>query len=274
MRSLAITLVLASIVVVRSAHADTATTSTTKECDPPEGEDPHADPTLASPKEPADAVEHLEKGKGALRAQDYDEAIVRFQAGAKLSKAHIFLYALGQAFRLSGRFKESIRSYKLFLDRAHPGRTLREVIVCQVGNMQADLDRAAQTMPPTDLPGESAPRQVQVPAPRWYQDPTGLALAGGGLLAGTVGGLLLWNAASLDDQATSEDREPVRLELRDKADSRRRWGGIVTVVGVVALVSGVVKLAITPDAPAGGERTGVALVGGPGDFGVALVGRF
>lgn len=270
-RTACVPALVVALCVTSIARADTPTTSTTKDCEPPAGQNPHDDPTLASPSEPADAVAHLKTGKGALRAQDYTEAIAEFQAGAKLSAAPIFLYALGQAFRLAGQFKESIRSYTLFLDRAQPGEALRSVVECQIGNMQADLDRAAQTMPPTDLPGDDvAPVPV---AARWYDDRVGLALAGGGIVLGLVGAGLLWNASTLDEEANTEDRQPVRDELRDKADSRRGWGGAVGVVGAVVLISGVVKLAITPDAPHA-EPHRVALVSGPGDIGLGVVGRF
>lgn len=89
-------------------------------------------------------------------------------------------------------------------------------------------------------------------------------------MAGTVGSLLLINAASLDDEAALEDRQPAREALREKADNRRLWGGIVTAAGAVALTVGVIKLAITPDGS--NAETSTSLVLTP--RGVALVGRF
>lgn len=267
--------ILVSTVVLAPASAGAQTTSI-RECEPAPGQDPHADPVLASPTEPADAVAHLKAGKAALRAQDFDEAIDHFKEGVKSSDAPIFLYALGQGFRLAGRFEESIRAYELFLDRAQPGEALRAVVECLVDNMRAELERRAMTMPPTDMPPDvpAGSRQPAARHPSWYEDPSGFALVGGGVLVGAVGGLLLVNASSLDDQAANEDREPVRDELREKADSRRMWGGVVTAVGAVALVSGVVKLVITPDAPRGDRDAEVALLAAPDTIGLGLVGRF
>lgn len=188
----------------------------------------------------------------------------------------MFLYSLGQSFRVSGRFEEAIRSYELFLDRGQPGPVLRAVVECHVANMRAELERAAMTMPPTDQPSDEArvtasPRvDTTASAPRWYDDPAGFALTGVGLVAAGVGGGLLFNAASLKDDALTEDREPVRDDLRAKADTRRLWGGVVTAAGIATLAAGIVKLALVPDAPR--ERAGIALGPGPGTFG--LVGRF
>ena len=259
------------------AFADGETVATTRECSPPAGENPHEDPSLAPPSE-AGAAAHLKRGSAAHRVQDYDEAIAEFKAGAKLSAAPVFLYALAQSFRVSGRFEEAIRSYELFLDRAQPGAVLRGVVECHIGNMRAELERAAMTMPPTDMPSDE-PAQVPplgaptaTPPPRWYDDPAGFAIAGTGLVVAVVGGGLVLNAAGLDEDARNEDREPVRDELRDKADTRRLWGGILAASGTAVLAAGVVKLALVPDARS--ERSSVTVVVAPGTLGVGVVGRF
>ncbi len=262
--------VLLALAVARPVQADTMG----DECRPSGGENPHHDPSLKGPTAPAAAVEHWKKGKGAHSAQDYDEAIAEFKAGVKVSDAPVFLYALGQSFRIAGMFEESIRSYKLFLDRAQPGPALRGVVECFVDKMQEQLARSAQSIPPTDQPDQTGEPAPPAATPRWHDDRVGLALGGGGAALAMVGGLLLWNAASLDEQAASEDQEPVRDDLRERADGRRRWGGVALGVGGAVLVAGVIKLALTPDAPNGDASRGVALVPGPGDLGLGVVGRF
>jgi tetratricopeptide (TPR) repeat protein len=205
--------------------------------------------------------------------QDFDEAIAEFKAGAKLSPAPVFLYALGQSFRLDGRYEEAIRSYELFLDRAQPGDALRAVVQCHVAKMRDELSRAAMRTPPTDQPADVVPPRTSSDSPHWYEDPIGWSSVGGGVVAGAIGGFLLFDAASLKQDSANEDREPVRLELRDRAATRRTWGLVATGVGVAAVVAGIVKLSITPDAPR--ERRGdLSIVPGPGDVALGLVARF
>lgn len=266
-------LAVGGVLASRLAHADSSTTQT---CMPSDGVDPHLDPVLAPPAD-STARALLTEGKGAHRTKDYDRAIDALKAGAARSSAPVFLYALGQSYRLADRFEEAIEAYELFLERGQPSEALRGVVECHIANMRADLERAAVTMTPTDQPNEpdvvlSQRGKVTSVASRrpWYDDAAGWGLAGGGAMAGTVGSLLLINAASLDDEAALEDRQPAREALREKADNRRLWGGIVTAAGAVALTVGVIKLAITPDGS--NAETSTSLVLTP--RGVALVGRF
>lgn len=106
-------------------------------------------------------------------------------------------------------------------------------------------------------PAEDSPGGARTPAPTptlgaapWHADPIGWTLAGGGVAVGAVGAFFLLDARSLDRDADAEPRDDVRDELRAEAHDRRIWGTVGAVAGGVLLVAGVVKLALTADAPA------------------------
>ncbi len=232
------------------------------------------DPALTPPTNP-DAKARMSAGNGHYRVQDYALAVAEYKAGALLSGDPVFLYNIAQSFRLGHEYPKAIRQYQLFLDRGAPGREVRALIECHVRGMQRELDQAASKEQPTGpapesagplQPAEPALASRSVDAEPWYADRFGLALAGGGIAVGAVGVVLLLDGASLADESEREDREDIRNELRERADSRRLWGTVVTAIGGAALVLGVVKLAITPDQP---DPASLSLVLGPGEFALA-----
>lgn len=238
------------------------------------------DPALAPPTD-ATAKAHMSAGNKRHRVQEYDLAVAEYKAGALIAGDPIFLYNLGQAYRLGGDYDKAIRQYRLFLDRGAPGAQLRALVECHIAAMARELDQAASKEQPTGPAPDGAegrivappnetearePPRVTVDVAPWYADRWGLVLTGSGIAAGAVGVVLLLDASSLADEAEREDREDIRNELRDRSESRQLWGTVVTAVGVVGLALGVVKLAITPDAP---ERGSLSLVVGPGQFALA-----
>jgi len=230
------------------------------------------DPALDPPTSPKPA-EHVKTGNRAYRALDYKAAIDAYTAAALVDDTPVIFYNLGQTYRLDHQYEKAIRQYRLFVDRGNPGPELRALVQCHIAMMSAELQQSAATQPPTG-PAPDGMERADVTAPivpAWYEDGVGWAITGGGALAVVTGGLLLVNAAGLDDDADREDRQDVRTALREKADSRRTWGAVVGVAGAVALAVGVVKLAITPDAPAEREP-GLSLV--IGTQYVGLAGRF
>jgi len=116
-----------------------------------------------------------------------------------------------------------------------------------------------------------APPMADHPGARWYHDKLGWVLFGGGALVALAGGGFLLNASDLYDEADNESDHSRRESLRDRADTRRTTGAVLAVAGGVALIAGVIKLAIPPRKRAGRERS-TELVIGPGS--IALRGRF
>jgi tetratricopeptide (TPR) repeat protein len=223
-------------------------------------------------------------------AAEFQEAIDDYVAAAMASPTPSVLYNLAQTYRAAGDYENAIAQYRLFLDRGRPGEGFRKLIECQIGAMAAELMRAAAAAPPRgpgpedgadpEPPPDTAPRptaDVKPPAPArpplppavraapWHRDPIAWTLVGSGAVVASVGGFLLLDARSIRRDAAAEPRDDVRAGLRDKADARRTWGAIATVAGVAALTAGIVKLAITPDAP----RSRVALQLAPTSIAIA-----
>jgi len=265
-----------------------------------------ADPSLAPPTEPA-AVAQMRVGKqhhgaGIKRsrivatqgqaAPEFQAAIDAYVAASDASDAPLILYNLAQTYRAAGRYGQAINQYRQFLGAGKPREPLRRLIECHIASMTAEIERAASTAPPRDVeptPGvdmlpdsqsvERPPAMV-VPVmplqlatgerPAWYADGVGWGILGGGVAVAGAGAFLLLDANSLRTDAASEPRDDVRIDLRDRADSRQRWGAIATAAGAVLVAGGVVKLAITTRAPRSTARTSLRIT----PIGLALRGQF
>ncbi|MGE0401896.1 MAG: hypothetical protein AB7T06_34655 [Kofleriaceae bacterium] len=247
----------------------------------------HADEEIAKPTK-ADAKAHLTSGAGLYRAREFEKAIEEFKAGILVEDAPIFHFNLGQSYRQLGKYEDSIWHFERFLHGANPlPAKYKDAVESLVRDMKAELERKAMTRPPTEpadgegskeitKPAEpSVPEVPEVPPPSeaaapWYADGVGWGLVGAGVVGGGVSLFLFVNASSLDDDANKEPSQSRQTELRDQASSRRLIGTIVGVVGAGVLVTGIVKLAITPHRS---ERaSNVSLVFSTN--GVAVAGRF
>lgn len=230
-------------------------------------------------------------------AAEFRAAIDDYVAAAMASASPSVLYNLAQTYRAAGDYESAIAQYRLFLDRGKPGAGFRKLIECQIAAMSAELARAAAAAPPRgpgtedgraddpdrsrdderDAPHDATPTTTAIPLaptppmPRpapWHDDPIGWTLLGGGVAVGGLGAYFLIDARGLRRDAAIESRDDVRAELRDKADARQTWGTITTVAGAALVTVGIVKLAITPDAP----RSRIALRVAPS--GLAIAGWF
>ena len=230
-------------------------------------------------------------------APEFSAAIDGYVAAALLSSAPLLLYNQAQVYRAAGDYPSAIEQYGQFIKRAKPRPALRSLIECQIDAMRAELERAASTAPPqgpagageptTSKPSVAATPPVPTPtltaaagldprpeaneaptAPPWHADPVGWGLTGGGLVVVGLGAYWLVEAGDLRSQARDESRDDVRIELDNKADGRQTWGTITTAAGAAIHVTGIVKLAIRPEAP----RSRVSLSIAPG--GLVVAGRF
>jgi tetratricopeptide (TPR) repeat protein len=249
----------------------------------------NADDPLAKPKDDV-AREHLQQANKLYRVREFEKAIDEYKAGALREDAPLFLYNLGQCYRQLGRYEEAIWQYERFLSRAQPTGELKASVEGFIQQMRAELEKRAMSQPPTEPAPElskpvatsTAPperraadesmTQNGVAADRWYADPVGWSVTGVGLLGASIGGYLLLDAADLEDQANTEDRQEARQHLRDKADTRRTIGAVVGIGGVGLLVGGIIKLAIHPTSSANTEAASWS-VGITADS-VQVFGRF
>ncbi len=243
------------------------------------------DPSLRSVTDPK-AKEHIKAAKLAYGVGEFDKAVEAYIAAGLLDESPLVLYNLGQTYRAAKDYEKAIRQYKLFIDRGQPGREVRALVECHIKTMQAELDSAAASAPPTgpapdggqavplggsdvvDEPAVVKARPARTMAP-WYSDGLGWGLVGAGAVGSLMGGFFLNDAASLDDEASREDRDDVRLELRDKADSRRTWGYVTGGVGVAVLAAGIVRLVLTPGSETPNEEDTVSVQVGARYIGLA-----
>ena len=219
-----------------------------------------ADDEIAKPTT-VDARDRLTAGTRLYRLREFEKAIEEYKAGALKEDAPVFYYNLGQCYRQLGRYEDAIWHYQRFLDRASPlPAKYKQAVEEFIRDMKGELEKKAMTKPPIDAAPDSTPplnRSSPVePAARvvtvveraepWYADGLGWGLTGVGVVGGGVSLWLLLDAASLDDDANHESSQDTQTALRNRAGDRRLAGTIVGVVGAAALLTGIVKLAISP----------------------------
>ncbi len=233
---------------------------------------------------------------------EFQAAIDAYVAAAMISPAPAVLYNLAVTYRASGDYEKAIPQYRQFLDRAKPRRPLRRLVECHIESMTAELEHAAAKAPPHEPVSPQEPDRIETttmvppatpppdaslatPAPpidlhldarttppvRWYSDGVGWGISGGGAAVAGLGAFLLLDARSLRAQINDEPRDDVRIELREKADGRQTWGTVATAAGAAILLGGIVKLALTSDAPRSTPaRTSLRV----SPTGLAMEGRF
>lgn len=226
--------------------------------------DSSSDP-LAKPKS-ARAREHLAKGNKLYVIREFRAAIDEYKAGALIEDTPVFQYNLAQAYRLSGQYEEALWHYDRFVKRTQPVDPLKSSIEQLTAQMKAELEKAAAKQQPLEMgPTEASPSAPVVftsAAPRlpWYRDRVGWVLSGSGTLVTAVAVGLLIHARGVERDALFEPRESRRVELQDRASTRRLTSYIVGGIGLAIIGAGAVKLAIHR------EETGTTLVSFAGSF--------
>lgn len=120
----------------------------------------------ADEKTPADdgnvasAARHFQAGMTHFNLEEWDQAIVEFEAGYRAKPAPEFLYNLAQAYRLSKRPDKAIGFYRRFLYTLPPDDGNRETIERQIASCQQESDAqksAAGNTTPTADPASAKP---------------------------------------------------------------------------------------------------------------------
>ncbi|HTM23455.1 MAG TPA: hypothetical protein VL172_23190, partial [Kofleriaceae bacterium] len=230
--------------------------------------------------------DHLQRGLRYYTTQDYERAIEEFRAGFTLDPRREFLFALGQAERLSGDCGSAILYYQAFL-RAQPAAAqadaAREQIqVCHLLLSTEKPKRRAlahdsidRDEPPPLVRQRRALAPAPAPAriddtPAWYSDVTGDALLGGGVVMLALGGGLWAASVSAASAADGAATYPEYDALIGRARTRR----------TLALTAGAAGTALVGAAiwrfrwGRGHHRAAVALSPGGGQVGLALGGDF
>jgi tetratricopeptide (TPR) repeat protein len=228
---------------------------------------------LADPTNPA-ALRHLEKGRRYYDTEQWDLAIVEFKAAALIEPVPKLFFNLGQANRFAGHYEEARRHFLRFLDKTAQMKGADiEAIRATAEQLAADMEAAASREPtgipspdsdarpepsgveeqgasvPADLSTGAGPSAERPTVAPWHHDRLGWALAGGGVVGALAGGGLLMRGSSLYDQAEIEDRQSVAADLRARAGRSVTVGTIVGAAGAAIGIAGVIRLAMTDDAP-------------------------
>lgn len=251
-------------------------------------------PTTLDPE----AKQHLERGLELYQAGDYPAAIEAFKAGYALDPRRDFLYAWAQAERLSGDCITATELYKRFISLSSSGmqvaaaeqgvelcaraikeqreRAAQSEAEAEARAAAAQAERDAEARAQAEARAEAEARAAeQERARRFYLDPLGGALVGGGLALGLTGGALLTAAqvkqSQLVDAPTYGDFAANYDDVAGGARSLRIAGGALLGAGVVLIAGGVARWVIVRGGR--GAAKGSAWIS-PQPAGVTFGGRF
>ncbi len=190
-----------------------------------------ADPDPLAKPLSSQARDHLARGNKLYAIREFDAAIDSYKAGALIEDTPVFQYNLGQAYRLAGKYQESLWHYERFVRRTQPTGVLKESIEQLTAQMKAELAKAATKQPPVEAapvdPGmateasvttQQPPREAhQAPRARW-----GWIAAGSGalVLGGTALGFSIWGDRTYD-RAKNATVQSERDDLENSANTRR-----------------------------------------------------
>jgi tetratricopeptide (TPR) repeat protein len=182
----------------------------------------------------------LEHGLRSYAIGQYADAIREFRAGYQIDPQPEFLYALGQALRLSGECGEAIAAYRSFL-RTGPSPVQADSAKHNVERCQAQLDalQLAPVSPPAQPP-------VEKPGRRWSRDVLGGVLVGvGAAFVGTGGAL--WGVGEQKIETINGAQTYVdfsRLSAGgDAAEAERAVGISGVAIGGALVVAGAIRWA-------------------------------
>ncbi len=110
----------------------------------------------ASDQSVRQAKKHFELGHVHFRAGDYGEAVREFEAANGLRPHPIFLYDMGQAYRLGGDAARALEMYRAYL-AAEPGAKNRKSVQGKIDALKVEILTAPQRPSSRREPFEVAP---------------------------------------------------------------------------------------------------------------------
>ena len=190
----------------------------------------------------AQAKPHIDNAKQLYEEGKAAEALDELNIAYQLDPSPELLYAIAQTHVVLGKCDEAIKFYEQFLatdPKEGPARKAREAIDhCKTAAPQPE-----PTPPPPPPP---APAPVDEAGPRaWYKNPVGLALVGGGVVVGVIGGVLYTSARNDFDSAKTASDYPTHHDLIERGRSRRTLSVVAGVGGVALVGAGVAYIVIS-----------------------------
>jgi len=195
-----------------------------------------AAPAAAQPRE--DARRSYQEGMAAFDARAFDTALARFQHAYVLTQRPELLVNVAATLQRLGRRADAAQTYRRYLALA-PAAPDRAAIEGRIATLEAPVPAAAPRVdvaPPAAVVREPTARAPAPPVWPWV-------LVGGGAMFAAAGAVLLVLPGD-----PGADRSIVSEQAYVDAVARRQAfmvaGGVALGVGVVAVVGGVVGLAL------------------------------
>jgi hypothetical protein len=242
--------------------------------------------TLASEPDAAkkqSAEEHVRVGMIAFEKRNFALAITELRAAHADVPDPSFLYALGQAYRLSGDCPHAREAYLAFID-SDPTDKQREAALANIDRCPSTPQAATTAPAPAPAPGQEPPRD---PAPQpgspateaastrrraWYEDVPGGVLTGSGVVTTVVGAVVFAGGRGKVADADSVTDDGAFADTRDDADAglaQQRVGLVVMGVGGALITAGILRyVSVARQSSASSVRVGLTLGG------IAAAGTF
>jgi tetratricopeptide (TPR) repeat protein len=112
------------------------------------------------------ARRHFEEGSKHFQLGEFDKAIDEYKAGYKAKPDPMFLYNIGQAYRLKNDFQNALFFYRSYLSTA-PNADNRAAVEDRMRKLEVEIERQHKlaTMPPTDAVAPGATPKTVAPRP-------------------------------------------------------------------------------------------------------------
>jgi tetratricopeptide (TPR) repeat protein len=236
------------------------------------------------------AEQHLRAGTAAFDRQEYDLAITELKASYAEIPNPSLLYALGQAYRMSGDCAQAVEAYRAFID-SNPTEKQREAATSNIDRCEksapssaalgaaAAVPESARTneIPPEEPASqkvESVPPADTPPADTkaWYEDVPGGILTGTGIAAAAVGTVLYIGGRSKVSDADAAGSDVEFARNRDDADAgltQQKIGLVVLGAGGALITAGIIRYVSV-----GGQSNSAHVRIGPTWGGVMATGAF
>jgi tetratricopeptide (TPR) repeat protein len=191
---------------------------------------------------------------------EYEQALQSYKAAYLEKPDPVFLFNIGQCYRLLGKPEEAAGAYKSYL-RKRPDAPNRALVEQFIGDAERAIrDRTAPptgTVAPESPKPETKPPEVvapPIPAPRHHRK-LGIALAAAGGVVAIVGAALVGYGTVSGNDANSAATVRDRNDRIDTGNHLDIAGGVLLSVGAATAVAGVLVLVL----PSSSERPRTAL---------------
>lgn len=187
---------------------------------------------------------HFHTGIALYNAEQYERAIVEFEAARQLKPLPAFDFNIGRCYDRLNRKREAIVEYRRYVRR-----TPTPDDAAMVGDRLVELETALLAEERVTTATATA-----TPVPPWREPPragrsatvagivvgaAGLALAAGGITCGVLG-----DQAAAELSALSRDARPYDPSLAQRFDTNRALEGALLGIGTAAVVTGVALIVV------------------------------